>query len=329
MKFSQVNKKNLQVLGAILFILLVGFLLGRLSANSTEVSGVSEVREKGYKFISPLLDYQSLQETQRGQLVDLKTQIEEYIEEQTNAGNISHASVYIRELNNGPWLGIKEKQGFSPASLLKVPILISVLKQAENNPDLLNQKIKNVPINDGITQDVVPSVPLKEGQEYTVWELIEHMILYSDNRAKNLLLVSLKNPDFDRVFKDLGIQTPSLDRPEDFMSVRDYASFFRILYNASYLNKTMSNKALELLSKVEFKDGIVSGLPPGTVVSHKFGERMIGEVKQLHDCGIVYYVNNPVVLCVMTRGNEWKDLSDTIREITSISHRIISTSHTQ
>ena len=44
-----------------------------------------------------------------------------------------------------------------------------------------------------------------------------------------------------------------------------------------------------MLSTSDFSDGLVAGVPVGTVVSHKFGERhFVGDadVEQLHDCGI-------------------------------------------
>lgn len=317
--FSPTTKKNLLTAVALLAVFVAGAILGRVTYNDPESDAVTEVREKGYAFISPLLDYQPIEETKQSQVQDLKAKLEDYIQSQEDQGNIVHTSVYMRSLNNGPWIGINEKEDFSPASLLKVPILIAILKKAESNPGLLEQKITNVPIDDGTVQDIVPSQPLEQGKQYTVWELIEHMILYSDNQAKNLLLITFKDKDFDRVYEDLGISVPSVKKPEDFMSVRDYASFFRILYNASYLNKTMSNRALELLSRVDYKDGLVAGVPPGTVVSHKFGERALGDTRQLHDCGIIYYPNNPTILCIMTRGYDWGALTNVVRSITQIT----------
>jgi hypothetical protein len=40
--------------------------------------------------------------------------------------------------------------------------------------------------------------------------------------------------------------------------VIDYASFFRVLFNASYLNRKDSEKALALLTKVAFRDGLIA-----------------------------------------------------------------------
>ena len=79
----------------------------------------------------------------------------------------------------------------------------------------------------------------------------------------------------------------------------------------------MSEKALGLLQKSEFHKGLVAGVPSGTIVAHKFGERdglTIGE-KQLHDCGIIYYPGNPYLLCVMTRGDNFDELAGVVFDV--------------
>jgi len=82
---------------------------------------------------------------------------------------------------------------------------------------------------------------------------------------------------------------------------------------------------LEFLSQVEFKEGIVAGVPRDVVVSHKFGERGTADSNtlQLHDCGIVYYPSNPYLLCVMTRGSDFEKLKEVIKTISATIYREI------
>lgn len=321
----ELKKKTYFALGLVLIVFfMVGFLIGKLSSDDEIENKDTEVRESGYTFISPLLDYQGPQQIKEGKVLSTARKIEDYIDSQKSAEDITYASVYMRELNNGPWFGINEKDDFSPASLLKVPVAIAILKKAEGDPSLLEKKIINKSIDDGAVQNIEPTSRLKEDGKYTVWELIEHMILYSDNKAKNLLLSSFNDDDLNRIYHDLGIGVPGSGQLEDFMSVKEYATFFRILYNASYLNKQTSNKLLELLSRIDYKQGIVAGIPRGTTISHKFGERGMGEIKQLHDCGIIYYPKNPILLCIMTRGGDFERLSNTIKTITQIVHKLVS-----
>jgi hypothetical protein len=144
------------------------------------------------------------------------------------------------------------------------------------------------------------------------------MIVHSDNNAYFLLFSGIDPKVLHRVYTDLGLEVPKVRSRDDYMTVNEYASFFRILFNASYLTREYSEKALKYLSEVDFPYGIVAGTPPGIPSALKFGERTLGnsgEIKQLHDCGIVYYPGHPYLLCVMTRGASFEFLDDTIREI--------------
>jgi hypothetical protein len=102
------------------------------------------------------------------------------------------------------------------------------------------------------------------------------------------------------------------------MSVKDYASFFRILYNASYLSKDSSQKALSLLSEVDFTDGLRGGVPKDVPVANKFGERQVGTTQQLHDCGIVYLTDHPYLLCIMSRGSDFDELASSIKTVSHL-----------
>jgi len=313
---------------AIILLFLCGIAVGYGVARTTDTHGPSlSVERSGshnqYRLINPLIDVDLTEQASEGDLLTLKKNISDYAAAHTE--DAFQVSVYFRDLNNGPWFGINEDAEFSPASLLKVPLLISILKYADQKDGFLDKKIPYRDINDGVTQDIVPTRKYEVGQEYMIRDLLEAMIVYSDNRAKNTLLVTLSDVNMDEVYNDLGIEVPGIVRREDFMKVRRYATFFRILYNASYLDRENSQWALDLLTRVEYRAGLVAGVPGDVKVAHKFGERVYdGGTKQLHDCGIVYYVKRPYLLCVMTRGYDWGALQRTIAYISSTTYKTIS-----
>jgi len=125
---------------------------------------------------------------------------------------------------------------------------------------------------------------------------------------------------------EIGISTNGVDLSKDFISVKGYSAFFRFLYNATYLNKEMSEKALEILSTTNFNTGLPAKLPKGILVSHKFGERgYVGtNLKQLHDCGIIYLAGNPYLLCVMTKGDSFEELANVIADISEMVYKAVS-----
>lgn len=92
-------------------------------------------------------------------------------------------------------------------------------------------------------------------------------------------------------------------------------------YNASYLSKEYSQKVLEMLAAADFKLGLAAGVPPGVVVANKFGERegLPDDQKQLHDCGIIYFPENPYLLCVMmTQGPNFEYLPTIIKMVSKM-----------
>jgi beta-lactamase class A len=279
-----------------------------------------------YKFINPLLSYSIPSADQDVRFSNLKNKVSDLIESEKNNG-LKRASVYLSDLNQGRWIGIDENDQYSPASMFKVVVMIAYLKGAEQEPGLLDRQLTYTKAID----DVVKSIPLdsgtslKIGYDYTVSQLINKMIVDSDNGAKDLLM-SNANPDFfEKLFDILGIKSynPNADL---LISPKQYSIFFRIIYNATFLSSDASEKALDLLSKTTFNDGLVAGVPKGTTVSHKFGLYAISNNNniidlELHDCGIVYYKTTPYFLCVMTDGSDVAELEKVIKNISSIVYK--------
>ena len=289
--------------------------------------------EKGnYQYTNHILDCELYSETEALMVKPFEHKIETNIQElREKYTSVSHISLYFRELNDGTWIGINEREEFSPASLLKVPLMMAYLKASETDPSLLKKKIKYS--QDDIQllpQNITPAKQIVPDVEYTVEELIKYMIKYSDNRAQKLLVQNIDPVLLNNIYTDLGITIPGLKGIEDYMSVREYASFFRILFNSTYLSRDMSEKALVHLSNVDFNDDIRKGIPKNIPLAHKFGERKIvnsaGESSQLHDCGIVYYQEKPYLLCIMTRGQEMSELKAVISEISSFVYKEVSSS---
>lgn len=324
------NKQKLIVSALVLAAAIGGFAVGRVSAPKPEApltqdvnSSAHEMRGGGYRFINPLLECDNYIQSNLRTINSLQSSLSMYIQQVKDEKKAVHVSVYFRDLNNGPWMGIEEDANYSPASLLKVPILIAALKKAETEPGFLTKKLKFEKYVDPVSQNIVDDKLIKLGNTYTVEQLLEKMIAHSDNEAKDLIVANIGDQLFVKVLTDIGININGIGPADDFISVKEYSSFFRLLYNATYLNKEMSEKALEILSTTSYYKGILAGVPQGTVVSHKFGERAYGDsnVKQLHDCGIVYLANHPYLLCVMTRGNDFAQLGTVIAGVSDIVYK--------
>ena len=315
-----------------LVILIIGFIFGKLeSIKSTgavlqEQEPIKNQREGDYKkqwrFINPLLDCGEMNNISNKTINKMKEKINDFISEQKTEG-VSKVSVYFRDLNNGPWLGINEKEEFNPGSLLKVPMMMRILKDTEKDPLILQQKIMIKDQANLLVQYYKPEVSLETDKAYTVSELVSNMIIYSNNDATRAIEQFIGEDRLYKSYEELGVKAPTDGNYR--ISTRVYGSFFRVLYNASYLNDELSEQALKLLAATSFSNGIKAGEPSSTIIAHKFGERRVNSItKQLHDCGIIYYPNQPYLLCVMTRGEEFDQLAAVIAQISKIVYEGVS-----
>lgn len=304
----------------------IGFIIGYYSHPQINPS-FKEIRNKeSYFFINPLLECENnLISDDNKSLIEIKKEISSLIDKSLESKDISFASIYFRDLNNGPWFGINEKELFSPASLLKVPLMIAYLKEAESNPEILSETIifnKNPDYNE---QNIKPENQLVLNQEYSIEELIERMIIYSDNDAYDILVNKVDIKKYEKIYQDLGIDISlAKDNPGgDIIKIKEYASLFRVLYNASYLTKEMSEKALFILSQTTYKNGLAKSIPKDITIAHKFGERRYIETekKQLHDCGIVYLPQKPYLVCIMSKGSDFNKLSKFIQDSSHIIYK--------
>lgn len=324
------------IVTSIFFGFLIGFFTSEIKQKTKNIDNnefqIIHSKIDSGKLTNPILDCSSPKKTQVAKYRKIEFELSDYIDNKIEKKDgLTTISVYVRNMDSGAWIGVNEKESFAPASLLKVPVMLAYLKQSEKDSLLLNKILLygSSNINKDIPQNIKPTVNLQKNQSYTVSEFIEAMIIDSDNEAMNSLILNLPEVILDEVYLDLGLQIPGVRTANDFMSVYEYASFFRILYNASYLNIENSEKALEILSKVEFENGIRKPIPKDIIIANKFGERIFENpdgknLKQLHDCGIIYHPFNPYLLCVMTRGNDLKKQEKVIQDISEITYRNIN-----
>ncbi len=321
--FMKKALKNPIVTG--LLLLGIGGAIGWFlhSPGSPIFPGDQREANSKYHFISPLLSCGDFNQLDNSQQKNLELRLQEALDAQKNRGDVTEVGVYFRELDGGPWIGINYNAKFEPGSLLKVPLAMSVYKMSESDPSVLAKSILFDGGDAGAEQHFT-AAQIEPGKTYSVEDLVSSTIANSDNNAAVLLSQIVGSENLDASYTQLGIDSPS--NGQDYSTdVRTYASFFRILYNATYLNHENSEHLLSLLSQSVFKDGIVAGVPKGTVVAHKFGERAIGGAGrvQLHDCGIVYAGNSPYLLCIMMRGPDFDTLAKSIADISNLVYNYV------
>lgn len=332
--FTQKQIKIILIISIFLLIIVVFLLLKIFNQNKSNY--LVPTREQGgnYVFTNPLLDFE-LPEGYKNSIVSSDS-AREFVEDIMKKQNIKHISVYFRDLNNGPWIGINEKEYFSPASMLKTPLFISLLKWSEKDPSILEKRVvvEKKFFDDALSKNIKTGNDILLGKEYSLFELAQKMIKNSDNIATAILYENIPQNYIEDVFTSIGASF--IENGKDkLIRVKDMASFYRVLFNSSYLNRYNSEKALFVLSDTVYKEGLSRGIPKDIVIAHKFGERSYVDFPdekqtpdidniQLHDCGIIYYPSKPYILCVMTRGSDFKIQEEAISKISRFFYSQVS-----
>ncbi len=204
MNENPVTKKNWIPLAACLAIILVsaffGFTVGKFSNHQEAFLTETRLSDSHYRFTNPLLDYQPAPPALITRNIrELEDNLNEFIESEIEQSHIINASVYYRDLENGPWISVNGDNEYTPASLLKVPLLIAYYKQAEKDPSILTRSITYKDEFSSIPSHNLEHTPstINLGDTYTVSELLEMMIKQSDNIATLLLEANIESEQAD------------------------------------------------------------------------------------------------------------------------------------
>lgn len=291
--------------------------------KGSHVTLSSQKSQKGLELISPLLYGKTTEESE--EMSTLKVAIESAIEDDKQRGVLGNASVYLFDFTSGDWIYINPDDMYHPGSLIKVPMLITYLKEAALDPKIMDKRLFFEKM-EGIPTQTYTSTSLRAGQSYSVRDLLHYMIAYSDNNATHLLNQNVDLNSFRATFTDLNMAEPDVHDRNYEIDAKRFSEFLMVLYHATYLSKESSQYAIELLSRCVFKDGLLAGVPSSTKVAHKFGEwgDRNRNLHELHESGIVYLNNRTYLLTIMTKGNNPLDLSKELGKLSKIAYDYMS-----
>ncbi len=317
----------------ILGVLLTLGLFASLNNNEDDTQAqIIRDHNSNYKFIKPVL-YTEYDDPDYGKkLFEFEKRIHDEVNGIISQKPETTTSFYFKDLTNPSWVAINQEEKYTPASMIKVPRLIAYYKLKESEPDLFNTTLQFTGDDLNDLKSLGPKGNIAPNGVYTIGELLQEMIINSDNNAYEMLR-RYRPGSMKKIFEDLD--TPFIDDPierskEDFVTVDKMSKFFLVLYNATYLSKESSEQALELLSKTSFNDGVKIETDKPFPISHKFGEKRVFtetsiiKEAQFHDCGIFYYPAKPYIMCVMTKGKSIEDQVQTTQEISQKVFDIVS-----
>lgn len=295
----------------IILFFTVGVFFGALALfifvfNGGQLYGIQKVhppRDPKYTLIDPLLAV----ETQPQLNFLVGNSLENHIYDAAGFSkdkSLENRGLYFRDIENGRWVGIKEKEIFSPGKFLKVPLMVAFFKQAETDPNILDTLIKYTGTSTAEIQNQNVTLP-KAGRFYTILDLIKESVLSDDNNTASILLGLVDKDLLADIYHELGIKLISNTATVDQMNIQQYALFFRVLYNATYLDKEMSNTALEILTHTRRDLGFAAAIPNDLTIAHRFHIRTLSDGRiEANDCGMVYFPDHPYELCASLIGSD-------------------------
>ncbi len=210
-------------------------------------------------------------------------------------------SIYIEFLNTGANISINPDTYISPASLIKLPVALAVMKKIEEGEWKLSNELVLMPEDRdrGWADESDPLWGYPIGTRFTIERLLKEMLTTSDNTAYYILTRNLSVGEINRVISDLGLE--KLLAKDGKISAKEYSRFFRSLYTANFLNRENSQRVLEWLDASTFEDFLAYPIKNDISFPHKFGENT--EERVYADSGIVYSPNRPYIITVMVQGN--------------------------
>lgn len=286
-----VLKKNLHRIIILILVLIIIFLI----ASRNEQINIS-ARE--YPLVDPLRDLVP-QEHFIVNIQPLRDGLNEIV------NNVSDAEVglYFEFLNTGANISINEQTRFWPASLIKMPTAMAVMKKIERGEwKLSNELVMFLEDRDERYGDLYKK---PAGTKFTIEELLKELLINSDDSAHRILIRNLDGENFDEIIDGLGMGQLY---DEDYnITAKEYSRIFRSLYTSSFLKREYSQTLLKWLSETPFNRWLGSAIPTDIVFSHKIGEN--DRENTYLDSGIVYVPFRPYILTVMVELKEGVDES--------------------
>lgn len=199
-----------------------------------------------------------------------------------------HWSFAVRE-DGQVIAGIDADQPTTPASTIKVAVLVMVLQDVAEGRLALHQMLE-IPEQRVAGSGVL--VHLHSIARLTVAEVAEMMIVVSDNEATNILIRLLGLERIARRLEDLGMQGTQIQRTlmdthlpgRNVTTAADQALLLDQL-SADLLPGPLRTLALDMLLRQQFNSRMPARLGPDVVCRHKTGE-IIGI---RHDVGILEF----------------------------------------
>jgi beta-lactamase class A len=201
--------------------------------------------------------------------------------------------LYVVRLSNGYSYGVNDKEEFTAASLIKLPVMAAMFAESEKGTIDLDEKYTLKASDKVGGSGSLYGKPV--GYEITYRNILQLMGKQSDNTAFTIARNRLGDSVINSYMQKYGMTRTSL--AENTTTPEDIGQFFEGLWNNNILSKRHRDELLANLTDTIYEAWLPAGLPSDVKIAHKYGR----EVHVINDAGIVF-TTQPYVVVLMSKG---------------------------
>lgn len=221
-------------------------------------------------------------------------------------GNVA---LYYEPLTGGGGMEFNADMPLMAASVIKIPVMIEAFRRFEDGTLDPNE------IHVLRDEERMPSCGclnrLHAGLEVTLMDLVELMIILSDNTATNILIDILGIDNINKTLRANGVENSTIRRKlfdreghlrgiENTVTARDMGRLLKLMYKGALISESASARMIDILKAQRLNSKFPFFLKSrGITVAHKTGE----DDGITNDVGIIY-AEKPFVLCMLSNETE-------------------------
>jgi len=220
-----------------------------------------------------------------------------------------YVSLYYRPLEGGCAMAHNENEPLLAASVIKIPIMVEAFRRFEEgslNPADVHvlREAEKMPSCGALNR-------MHDGLEVSLHDLVELMIVLSDNTATNILIDLLGIENVNHTMRTYGLTISTLRRKlfdraghaagiENTVTARDMGLLLKLTHEGKLISEAASARMIDILKAQRLNGKLPFFLKSrGVSVAHKTGE----DDGITNDVGIVY-ARQPFVLCMLSNETE-------------------------
>jgi beta-lactamase class A len=209
----------------------------------------------------------------------------------------------VEDLSTGYTSAVNANAVMPAASTIKVPVMVEVFRQMAAGRFDLNRQVELRASDRDWGSGDIADAPV--GETFPISTLLTQMITVSDNTAANMLIRLVGRSNINATMKSLGLRHTHLAdyihteqwgvRSDLRTSAGDMVRLLSKMAKDRLIDEWSSKQMIAILEEQEINTLIPEPLPQ-VPIAHKTGSFD----DTLNDVGIVYAMNEPYVIAVMT-----------------------------